>query len=470
MMRYKKIFSVALQHDYYPGGNGGQYRFVPTAACTAAMRAAGAFMKTWNNVLYLIVRVDHSGKPVNPLPENLPFEFFAEPADANFFQFTHVDIQSGKSVYWLKDNPFPAAVPTYLSPSPVFFNAASGYHRDDIVLDEENNAYRALSDMAVPGNVADASKWLALGKAASIRTSSRLFFSNADPLILNGTNYLHAFPEDYQADIRYGLGAMVKGPSNELFEAICNNAPGVPLSNEAAWANRGSASFVTNNALLQMHGPFAEMPVVPAAKTVQVEIFKSFPAGIKPPVQVRTNQITYKEKVSVHQVDLSNLPVGLYEIVINTIRHTVYVDENMQWQDYPVLISIANYRNPAPPAALTDANGVLLSPEYTIRFAPRLVMWQLQFRGVSLPAPVENTLPVSVLRFVKEGAAPNVFLSEKPVQLQKVSYKDGLLLLNNNDPPDTLKINQLPSPGLMLLRTIRQNDTDYFLTTTHLYS
>jgi hypothetical protein len=244
----------------------------------------------------------------------------------------------------------------------------------------------------------------------------------------------------------------------------------VPLSNEAAWANRGSASFVTNNSLLQMHGPFAEMPVVPAAKTVQVEILKAFPAGIRPPVQVRTNQITYKEKVSVHQVDLSNLPVGLYEIVINTIRHTVYVDENMQWQDYPVLISIANYRNPAPPAALTDANGVLLSPEYTIRFAPRLVMWQLQFRGVSLPAPVENTSPVSVLRFVKEGAAPNVFLSEKPVRLQKASYKDGLLLLNNNDPPDTLKINQLPSPGLMLLRTIRQNDTDYFLTTTHLYS
>ena len=469
-MRYKKIFSVALLHDYYPGGNGGVYRFVPTEACQKLMQATGAFMKTWNNILYVVTRIENSGKPVIPIPDNARFEFFVEPADGHFFMFTAAGIQTSQLVYWIKNEPFPSDTPSYLFPAPVGFSADRGYHAGDIVLNESKQAYRATGEIEPGSNLADAAKWQLLGATASIRSSSRLFFSNGAPVSVGGIHYINPMPAAFNAGHSYRAGQMVLGDGSQIFEAIKNNPAGTLPNDVNAWVNRGIHPYATDDSLLQMHGQVAVLPVVPAEKNVQVNISKVFPGNIKPPVPIHADKFIYKDAVSVHPADLSELPAGLYEIEINNIKHTVYADAAMRWQDYPLLISIGHYVDPSPAVPLTDNNGLLLSPEYAIRFAPRSVMWRLQFRGASLPTPADNNSPDSVLRFVRPGVAPNTFLSEKPVRLQRASYKDGILLLNNNDPPDTLKINQLPAPGLMALETIRQNQTDYFMTTTNLYS
>jgi hypothetical protein len=469
-MRYKKIFSVSILHDFYPDGNGGLYRFVPTPACVGLLKDLGAFYKVHRNMLYVVTKIDDFGKPLIPIPENTSFDFFAAPLDGDFFLFTSATIQTSKAHYWIKDNPFPSNTPQYLFPDPIAYSSLKDYHKGAVVLNEGLSAYKALAEVPKGSDLNNHLLWQSLGQTASARFSTRLFFQNANPLVVENMHYLHPMANAYDAGMAYQVGSMVTGPANAVFEALKNLSSGSNLNDGTAWVNRGQHPFVTNQSLVQMHGSMANLPVAPQSKTVQVNIYKAFPDNIKPAAHMRSETVVYKDEVSAHPVDFSKLPPGLYEVLINNCKHFIYIDGGMHWQNYPMLISIGHYGSISPSVSLCDGNGALRSPEYAIRFAPKSVMWQLRFRGASLPSSVENDGPASDLRFVKPGASPNIFLSEHPVRLQRNAYKNGVLLLNNNDPPDTLKINQLPAPGLMASEIIRQHDTDYFLTTTNLYS
>lgn len=305
---------------------------------------------------------------------------------------------------------------------------------------------------------------------ADLKESKRYFFHNAAPSALNGLKHLYGLPAAFNGTKAYNLSDTVLGPGNELFEALRNLGAGSSLADGTAWANRGQKAYVSAESLMPFYGSFTTLPVTPVSKKVEIRKFKVYPGNVIPPVLLSEETIFYDSEVSSQHVTLEGLREGLYEIRINNISHIAYIDPANTWQSLPALSAIGNYGHLSAAFALLDNNGALLSPEYTVRFAPRPVLWQLKYRGSQLPANAEpNGSPQSVT-FARPGLQPNVFLSSLPVRFQQSAYKNGILLLNNNDPPDQVKVNHLPAPATTGLEMLRQNNTDYFLTTTNLYS
>lgn len=393
-MKYKKIYSIEVLNDYFPNGKGGAYRFVPTEACKKLLQKTGAFFKVWGNILYVVVKIDNSGKPLFPIPVNSLFEFYVEPLDSDFYLYS----------------------------------------------------------------------------ATAIKDPLRYLFHNAAPAVSGGLKCLGGLPPAFDNTNAYSLSDMVTGPGNEVFEALKNLGAGSSLNNGLAWANRGQSAYATRQSLIPCFGSSASFPVAPSGTTVRVEILKVHPANVVPAIPVSNETFFFSTAVSAQQVNCEKLTPGVYEIRINNVPHTAYIDPAQTWQSFPALTMVGHYSHLASNLALTDVNGVLLSPEYTIRFAPRIVLWQLKYWGNQLPVNSDSSGSPQDIIFTRPGPQPNIFLSSLPVRMQQSAYKNGILLLNNNDPPDQLKINHLPTPSSAGFEVFRQNDTDYFLTTTNLYS
>jgi hypothetical protein len=306
--------------------------------------------------------------------------------------------------------------------------------------------------------------------ATAINNSSRYLFHNAAPAMAGGLKYLYGLPDAFDNTKTYNLSDNVKGPGNDVFEALKNLGAGSSLNNGLAWVNRGQTAYANSQSLIQCYGSFAQLPVSPSSKTVKVEIFKVHPENVVPAILVSAETVFFSEPVSAHSVNCEKLSPGMYEIRVNNVPHTAYFDPRQSWQSFPALTAVGHYSHLADNFALTDNNGVLLSPEYSIRFAPKSVLWQLQYRGNQLPANSDSSGSPQDITFTRPGPQPNIFLSSLPVRMQQSAYKNGILLLNNNDPPDQLKINHLPAPATTGLEIFRQNDTDYLLTKTNLYS
>ncbi len=304
----------------------------------------------------------------------------------------------------------------------------------------------------------------------SIKNSGRYLFHNAGPAIAGGLKHLYGLPAAFDNTKTYSLSDMVQGPGNNVFEALKNMGAGSSLNDGLTWANRGQTAYATGQSLITCFGSFAQLPVTPAGKTVKVEILKVHPDNVVPAIQVSEETVFFSEPVSMHSINCEKLTPGIYEIRVNNVPHTAYIDPGQTWQSFPALTAVGHYSHLAANLTLTDTNGVLLSPEYSIRFAPKSVLWQLKYRGGQLPANSDSSGSPEDISFSRPGPQPNIFLSSLPVRMQHSAYKNGILLLNNNDPPDQLKINHLPAPATTGLEIFRLHDTDYFLTTTNLYS
>lgn len=393
-MKYKKVYSIEVLNDYFPNGQGGLYRFLATEACASLMRQTGALYKSWGNMLYVYVKTDANGKPLVPLPLNAVFEFYIEPADSAFFQYT----------------------------------------------------------------------------LSAINGPSRYLFHNAAPLVLGGRNYLYGSAPNFDGTKAYSLNDLVTGGGNNVFEAVKNLAAGSSLNDVQAWANRGQVAYPTGQCLIPCYGAFAMLPVSPSSKSVYVEVFKVYPNNILPKVPIRGETVFFSSAVTYHNVNCEGFTAGLYEIRVNNVPNVVWIDPAKTWQYFPAITAVGNYGHLSPGLALVGAGGQLLSPEYTIRFAPRLVLWQLKYRGNQPPANGDSNGNPQAITFTRPGPQPNVFLTAQPVRMQQLAYKNGILLLNNNDPPDQVKVNNLPAPPNTGFEIFTQQDTDYFLTTTNLYS
>lgn len=306
--------------------------------------------------------------------------------------------------------------------------------------------------------------------AADNKDSDRYFFHNAAPSVLGGLKYLYAPPPAFDGSKSYKLAATVTGPGNDVFEALKNLTPGSSLNDGTAWANRGQHAYATVQSITRFFGSFGVLPVAPASGTVQIRIFKVHPGNVVPAVEVSAETVFFSTPVNSHSVNCEKLRAGLYEIRVNNVPHLAFIDPAKSWESFPVLTAVGHYSHLGSAFALTDTNGVLLSPAYTIRFAPRSVLWQLKYRGGQLPANADTNGSPQAVTFARPGLQPNVFLSTLPVRLQQSAYKNGILLLNNNDPPDQVKVNHLPAPATTGLEILQQNSTDYFLTITNLYS
>lgn len=98
-MKYKKIFSIEVLNDYFPDGEGGNNRFVPTESCKRLLPQTGAFYKVWGNMLYVVTGVGKDGKSVREIPANSVFEFYNEPLDSFIFIYTVADLKESKRYF-----------------------------------------------------------------------------------------------------------------------------------------------------------------------------------------------------------------------------------------------------------------------------------------------------------------------------------------------------------------------------------
>lgn len=300
-----------------------------------------------------------------------------------------------------------------------------------------------------------------------IPSGKRLYWHNHQPNTRNGIGYLHALPPAFNNANAYTAGSFVTGAAETCFEALVNLAAGSNLGNANQWANRGQTVYADTSGLLDCKGPVAMLPVTPASHEIVLEIHSHFAGGQPIGKLLRSETITLEKPVTEYGINLTGMPVGLYQVVVNGNAHILYADNTRDWYHHAGIIAIGHFAHLNDTYRLIAPDGKLESPQYTVRLAPRAVIWQYQARTDAVKTVSDEN---NAVVFAQTGTGQ--FTSQLPVRLNREPYRHMVLEYNNTSPPDankTVKIKNLPVPDGSRLGSIRQNDTDYLLAITHLH-
>jgi hypothetical protein len=298
-------------------------------------------------------------------------------------------------------------------------------------------------------------------------TQNRFYFHNGSAHVQDAKKYLTAPPSLFASGNTFVLGQFVRNAGGTCFEAVRNLAAGSSLANGQQWANRGAVTYADTSSLKPCYGAFPILPVAPASPNVVIEVFTHVGDGQPAGVLVHKEEMEYEAPVTEHQLSWGSFLPGLYRVVVNGTDHIIYADPAREWYNHAGLVAIGHFTHPDAAFRLLDNDGVLLSPHYTVRFAPRSAIWRYQARTDSVKVVADET---SAITFDETGFAQ--FTSRLPVRLRQEAYRHVMLEYNNTSPPDpekTVTIKNLPVPNGSRLGTIRQNDTDYLLATTNLH-
>ncbi|UFH55812.1 hypothetical protein [Spirosoma sp. KNUC1025] len=168
-MRYRELFTVEVLHDYFADGKAGTMLFTPTPSCEAAMAGAGLRAKSYDNRLYVIAQTQDGLKPFRDLPQPGVFSFYVQPADADFFQYSNLPLNSTSGMRYYFSNLEEAVVDgkNYLHKRHPDFNAANAYTVGQFVRSGTGNCYECLVNLATgTSTLNNTSQWRNHGKVS----------------------------------------------------------------------------------------------------------------------------------------------------------------------------------------------------------------------------------------------------------------------------------------------------------------
>ncbi len=297
-------------------------------------------------------------------------------------------------------------------------------------------------------------------------SKNRFYFHNGSAHEQDGKKYITARHSLFASGNTYTLGQFVRNAGGTCFEALRNLAAGSSLANAQQWADRGAVSYADAASHKSCYGAFPILPVDPPSATVVAEVHTHDGDGQAAGIMVYTENKEYESPVTEHQLSWTTFTPGQYRVVVNGTDHIIYADPSREWYNHAGLLAICHYTNLDAAFRLLNDDGVLQSPHYTVRFAPRTAIWRYQARTDSVKGLADET---NAIAFDETGFAQ--FTSRTPVRMSQEAYPHVTLEYNNTNPPDPDKkftIKNLPVPNGSRLGKINQNDTDYLLATTNL--
>lgn len=182
-MKYTTLFTIEILHDYFESGRAGDIQFTPTAACRQRLQGLKAFTKSWQNKLYVIVPTTDGTRPAVALPAAETFEFFWQPTDSQFFNYTQLPIGPGQRYYCHNEVAAVRAGKNYLHALPAAHQPANAYSAGSMVSSASQHCFEALANVAGGNGLDNGQQWVNRGEVAYLSASQLVNCTGSIPIL-----------------------------------------------------------------------------------------------------------------------------------------------------------------------------------------------------------------------------------------------------------------------------------------------
>lgn len=177
-LRYKKVFSVELLHDFYADKHCEDFEIIPSVRTTSVLRGHGMLFKMIGNKLVVMVRVDENDKPSIDFGRSGKLTFFMKLINPHFINFTNLDYQPSepKKYYFNNINQTKIGSTLYLNPKVDLYNSANDYAIGNLVANASDSVYEAIKPAlgASAHALTDKDYWISRGKIQYVNSSHLL--------------------------------------------------------------------------------------------------------------------------------------------------------------------------------------------------------------------------------------------------------------------------------------------------------
>jgi len=288
----------------------------------------------------------------------------------------------------------------------------------------------------------------------------RYVFSNRTASVIDGKHYLYPAPPLFDATPSRYAGEFVRDAQDECHECLVDLAPGTSaLGNAAQWRPVGKVAYASAEHLMRMIGPDVDAAVTPAAAEVAVSVFGFNPVNGQYDVLRLELTFSHEAAVDSQRLSLRDFLEGIYRFNVNGIDSMVFYRPQHDWYDAAGLVRIVHGDSVPATHRLLNNDGSFAHPLFSIRIAPRNVLWQYQARS----GHVKNVLD-SAGQITFASAGLNRFRSTLPHRLREIAYNTVAIEYNDTDPIEpskTITIEHMEVPGFRNQGSAIQNGTTY---------
>jgi len=356
--KFEILFSIELLNNFYHTGKWSEISFTPMPETAAIMKQYEMTFRQIGNELLVIAKTDKSGVVLVPLPAFARLSFTITLHTPNYMNFTNC----------------------------------------------------AFTDIEVP----------------------TYCFNNLNANNFGGKHYLVKTIANYKTATVYHPGDFVKAVDGMIYEAISDNAgttaPNntIPASKDK-WVQHGNVQFATVGDTEQIHdgtaysistsGNIINFNATLKQKVHNFSVYAFNMVSQQYDKLLISNTVIFNEDNDRVQINLKNIPSGIYRIKVNDDTSFVYLVTDNSLNGQNMFIDIYNLPSSNLQACL-DGLGKPTQIKYTIAFAARRVLWRFAMRTDSITSVKDTS---NSYTFIADGLRK--FISEKPIPLSDAARK-----------------------------------------------
>ena len=365
---YKPFFTIELLHNYFISNECTGVTVTPDAATAQLLSRLKVKWKQVGNKVYFLI-LSNAGVPFISLNPDMVMRFSITVDDYRFFNYTNLN-GKGKGYYYfsnLTNNVLTSVSKNYLSAKIQAYDSGVTYKKGQMVATSGGDCCQATVN--APTTAPDLSN------------------------VNNGNTY--------QLDCTPTAHGSGSGTTYSV-------DPLTSITNYCWYYHGNDKAFVTDADVIETAGlSYNFLLDTPATRTaISIKAFN--PVTLAYDIVMTDPAIyqSYSQAVSSCNVSLEGLSAGRYQVTVNGTDKFLFVDNTLQLTGGISLFEI--YANPSLSAyKLTDTDGVLTAPVYSIQFAGQLVYWKyvpissstivtaIVYGNISFNGPGSSTFPGS---------------------------------------------------------------------------
>lgn len=166
--RYKILFSIEIQHDYFTDGKCPDVKIIPSFETQLLLTARKLKYRQTNNKLIVIVQVGSDDKPALNMNTFDIFRFYLVSATSSFFNYSNLSYTpgNGKKYYFTNLANNKIAADLFLSKPILPYNSITEYTPGDMAINGSGDVFDAIkgSDSGNAHGLAETAFWRAKAK------------------------------------------------------------------------------------------------------------------------------------------------------------------------------------------------------------------------------------------------------------------------------------------------------------------
>jgi hypothetical protein len=180
-LRYKKVFSVDILHDYYSNGFCSDLEIIPARDTATMLSAHGMICKSLGNKLVVLIRTDSSDKPYAGLSKSSRLKFYLRLNNPHFNNFTNLSYLPSKPerYYFSNINQTKIGTVLYLNSKIPAYSASNDQPVGIFASNASDEVFEAIksSSSAAAQSLINPDYWLNRGKVQYVNSNDLLEFT-----------------------------------------------------------------------------------------------------------------------------------------------------------------------------------------------------------------------------------------------------------------------------------------------------